>query len=60
MERKKREDRRRNLSIRGIEVKEGRIREAVEEVLKVIGANADLEEVKKMRGALKREGRWFW
>lgn len=57
LERKEREDRRRNFIIRGIVVKEGKIREVVEEVVKAIGANADLEGVKKMRGARKRQGR---
>ncbi|XP_067207866.1 golgin subfamily A member 6-like protein 22 [Linepithema humile] len=44
MERKEREERRKNLVIKGIEVKEGRRKEAVEGLIKDIGAEVKIEE----------------
>lgn len=60
MERKEREERRKNVIIRALEVKEGRRREAVEEVLSVIGVRGNIEEVKRVRGRKRKTGRWFW
>jgi len=48
MERKERQERRRNVIVRGIEVREGKRRETVEEVLERIGAKVKIEEVKKI------------
>jgi len=48
MERKERRERRRNVIVRGIEVREGKRREAVEEIFERIGARVKIEEVKKL------------
>jgi len=48
LERKERQERRRNVIIKGMEVKEGKRREAVEEVFERIGARVRIEEVKKL------------
>jgi len=53
LERKERQKRRKNIIIRGIEVKEKKIREAVMEVLERIGIKGGIEEAKKLG---KREG----
>lgn len=50
MEMREREERRKNIIIKGVKVKNGRRREAVEEVLKRTGAKADMEEAKKLGG----------
>ena len=55
MERKEREERRKNVIIRGLEVKEGKRREAVEEVLKVIGARGNIEEIKRVAGDREKD-----
>lgn len=46
----KREEKRRNIIIKGVEVKNGRRREAVEDLLNMIktGVKAEMEEVKKL------------
>jgi len=56
MERKEREKRRKNLVIRGLEVKEGKRREAVEEILREIGVEVKLKEVWRIT-AEKERGR---
>lgn len=48
MELKERADRKRNIIIRGLEVKEGKKREAMEETLERIEVRAEIEEVKKL------------
>ncbi|XP_067214178.1 uncharacterized protein [Linepithema humile] len=48
MERKEREERRKNLVIKGIEVKEGKRKEAVEGLMKDIGAEVKMEETWKI------------
>jgi len=45
LERKEREERKRNLIIRGLEVKEGKRKEAVDELMKVIGVDTEIKEV---------------
>ncbi|KAL6421060.1 hypothetical protein ACFW04_013584 [Cataglyphis niger] len=50
MERREREERRRNVLIKGMEVKEGRRRTAVEELFGSIGVKAEIEEVRKIGG----------
>ncbi|KAL6417641.1 hypothetical protein ACFW04_012599 [Cataglyphis niger] len=56
MERREREERRRNVLIKGVEVKEGRRRVAVEELFDSIGIKAEIEEVRKIGGSVE-EGR---
>ncbi|KAL6416560.1 hypothetical protein ACFW04_013367 [Cataglyphis niger] len=56
MERREREERRRNVLIKGVEVKEGRRRGAVEELFDSIGIKAEIEEVRKIGGSVE-EGR---
>jgi len=53
LESKERQDRRRNVMIKGLEVKEGKRREAVEEVFEKIGARVRIEKIKKLE---KRDG----
>ncbi|XP_067208444.1 golgin subfamily A member 6-like protein 25 [Linepithema humile] len=48
IERKKREERRKNLVIKGIEVKEGKRKEAIEGLMKDIGAEVKIEETWKI------------
>lgn len=54
LEAKEREERRRNVIIRGIEVKEGRRQEAVEEMLRVMGARVKVKEIRKLGEKDKR------
>ncbi|KAL6416393.1 hypothetical protein ACFW04_011573 [Cataglyphis niger] len=56
MERREREERRRNVLIKGVEVKEGKRRVAVEELFDSIGIKAEIEEVRKIGGSVE-EGR---
>ncbi|XP_011864665.1 PREDICTED: uncharacterized protein LOC105560291 [Vollenhovia emeryi] len=56
MENKEREEKRRNVVMRGVEVREGKRREAVEEVMKIIGAKAEIKEVRRI-GERREEGR---
>lgn len=51
-----REREKRNIIIKEVEVKEGKRREAAEEVLKVVGVKADMEEIRKLKGE-ERKGR---
>jgi len=55
-EAKEREERRRNIIIKGAEVKEGKRREAAEEVIEAMGVKAEIEGVWKL-GKGEREGR---
>ncbi|KAL6416457.1 hypothetical protein ACFW04_011849 [Cataglyphis niger] len=55
MERREREERRRNVLIKGVVVKEGRRRAAVEELFGSIGVKAEIKEVRKICGGI--EGR---
>ncbi|KAL6431940.1 hypothetical protein ACFW04_007397 [Cataglyphis niger] len=48
MERREREERKRNVLIKGVEVKEGRRRMAVEELFDNIEVKAEIEEVRKI------------
>lgn len=45
---KERKKRRRNIIIKGAEVKEGKKREAVEQILKIIGVKAEMGEIRKL------------
>lgn len=57
MERRKREERRKNVLIKGVEVKEGRRRTAAEEVFASIRVKAEIEEVKQIGGGWREGGR---
>lgn len=60
MELKERADRKRNIIIRGLEVKEGKKREAVEETLERIEVRAEIEEVKKLGRDKDKEREVVW
>lgn len=53
MERREREERKRNVLIKGVEVKEGRRRIAIEEVFASIGVKVEIEGVKRIGGVLE-------
>lgn len=50
LEKKEREKRRRNIIIKGLEEREGKRREAVEEVLRKIGVMIKVGEIKRISG----------
>ncbi|CAL1672140.1 unnamed protein product [Lasius platythorax] len=50
MEKREREERKKNVLIKGVEVKEGKRREAIEEVFNCMGIKAEFEEIKKVGG----------
>lgn len=51
-----REERKRNVIIKGVEIKEGKRREAVEKVLEIIRARVEVREVKRIARDRDREG----
>lgn len=61
IEMREREERKRNTLIKGVEVKDGKRKNAVEEVLKVIGAKVDgkVEKVKRLGGEEGKKGKLF-
>lgn len=57
IEMRKREKRRRNIIINGVDVKEGKRREAVKKTLKMIGVKTErLEEIRKLGGEEGKDG----
>ncbi|XP_011859447.1 PREDICTED: golgin subfamily A member 6-like protein 22, partial [Vollenhovia emeryi] len=56
MERKERENRRRNVVIRGLEVKEGKRREEVEKIIQKIKTEVEIEEMRKVGSGGGGEG----
>lgn len=56
LEVKEREERRKNVIVRGIEVKEGRKQEAVEKMLRVMEARVKIKEIRKLGG--EKDKRW--
>lgn len=52
IEMKEREDKKKNILIRGIEVKDGKRREAVEEIFKLLEIKADIREIKGLGGEM--------
>jgi len=56
MERREKEEKRKNIIIRGVEVREGKRREAVEEILKIVGVKVEIKEVRRVRGINEKEG----
>ncbi|XP_024868251.1 trichohyalin-like [Temnothorax curvispinosus] len=60
LERKEKEERRRNIVIRGLEVKEGGRRENAEKLLEGIGAKVKAIEVKRIGAGLENKDKDFW
>lgn len=61
LERKEREERRKHIVIRGVEVKNERREEVVEEVLKSIGAEVKIAEVKRLGShSVNGERKMIW
>lgn len=56
---RKREERRRNIVIRGVEGKEERRREVVERLFKKIGAEVKIEDIKVV-GGQREKGKGVW
>lgn len=56
MEWREKEESKKNIIMRGVEVKEEKRREAVERVLGMVGAKVDIQEVKRLRGDGDKEG----
>lgn len=56
VERKDREEKKRNIMIRGLEIKEEGRRRGVERLLEEIGAKVEVAEVRRIR---KREEKWY-
>lgn len=50
MEKRERENRRRNIVIRGLEIKEGKRKEEIEMVLEKMGIKAEIEEIRRLGG----------
>lgn len=50
LEVKEREERRRNVAMKEVTVKEGKRREAVEEIFDSIGAKVKIKQVKRLKG----------
>jgi len=55
MEKKEREERRKNVIIRGLEVKEGKRKEAVEKILKEIGVKMEVKKIWRISGDREKE-----
>lgn len=55
MEMREREERRKNFLIKGLEVKEGKRREAVELIMKAMGVEIEMKEVRRIGGEGERE-----
>jgi len=54
LEGKEREKRKRNIIIKGIKVREGKRREAVEEILEGIGVKVEVREIRKIGIGIER------
>jgi len=59
MERREKEERRMNIE-RGVEGKEGKGREAVKEILKVVGVKVEIKEIRRKGGMKEKGGIWCW
>lgn len=60
LERKERKERKNNIVIRGLKVKEGRRRDAVEDMTKRIWVRGELVEVRRLGGERERRGGKMW
>lgn len=59
LEVKEREERRKNIIIKRVEVREGRRKEAVEDLMRVIGAEIKIEEVRRIEEGIEGRKRWY-
>lgn len=50
---KEREERKKNIIIKGLEVREGKRREAVKELLRKVGVDVEIEEIRRVGGGIK-------
>lgn len=55
MERRENEKRRKNI-IRGVEIREGK-RKKAEEILKILGAKAEIKEIRKIGEMIEKDGK---
>lgn len=55
-----RKERRRNIVIREIGVKEGKRKEAVEGIMRDIGVKAEVEEIRKIKENAEKDTRIIW
>lgn len=53
LERQEREERRKNIIIKRVEVRNGKRKEAVEEILEKIGVKVEIKEIKRIRGGME-------
>lgn len=60
LERKERKERRKNIVIKGIKVKEGKRREVVKEMMKDIGMKVKIEEIRRLKGNEEGETEMIW
>lgn len=60
MELKEREERKKNILIRGLGMKEGKRRDAVEEMLERIEVKVEIEEVKRLGGDKDKRKELIW
>lgn len=60
LERKERKEKRKNIVIKGIKVKEGKRREVVEEMMKDIGMKVKIEEIRRLKGNEEGETEMIW
>lgn len=56
LEKKDREERKKNILIKGLEEKERRRREMAEEVIKKMGIEVDIKEIKRIEGDREKNG----
>lgn len=56
LEGEKREKRRKNIIIKGVESRDGNRREAVEELLKIIDVKVEIKEIKRIGIGMEKEG----
>lgn len=53
---REREERRRNVILKGVEVKDGKRKKAVEEILKVLKVKAEMEKIRRLGGEEGKNG----
>lgn len=56
MERRENEKRRKNIIIRGMEIREGK-RKKAEEILKILGAKTEIKEIRKIGEMIEKDGK---
>lgn len=60
MEKREREKRRKNIIIRGVEVKEGKKKEVIERIMKDIGADVRVKEIKRLGRDREKDRKMVW